>query len=116
MDYEKLIKKEFKFLKKYGFKTYNYTMNFEIEFIFSKGNISVGINFVEYNNNQTVGCGVTVAGKSENLLHNTIFAAEKTRALKERILHNSLSAEEQIKAYAQFIAQNIDKLLAPRLL
>ena len=31
MDYERLIKKEFKFLKELGFKIKNYTRNFEIE-------------------------------------------------------------------------------------
>ena len=109
MDYEKLIKKEFKFLKKYGFKIANYSRNFEIEIDFSYRDISIGLNFVDHDN-QAVGCGIKVGNKSENLLRNTMFDIGETAKLKE-LISDSASAEEQIKIYAQFILQNIDRLL-----
>lgn len=110
MDYERLIKKEFKFLKKFGFKIKNYTRNFEIDFNFFKEEVSIVINYVSYNN-EVVGCGIRVADKNENLLRNTIFDKDKTDELNKLILKNIGSAKEQIKIYAQFISQNIGGLL-----
>ena len=110
MDYERLIKKEFHFLKKYGFKIKNYTLNFEIEIYFIKKEISIGINYVSYNN-EVVGCGIKVADEEENIVKNTIFDKDKTVELNELIAKNINSAEEQIKIYAQFLFQNIGNVL-----
>ena len=110
MDFERLIKKEFKFLKKLGFKIENNTICFEYEVYFIKDEIEIGINYVSYNN-QVVGCGIRVADKKENLLENTIFNKDKTAELNKLILKNIDSAEEQIKIYAQFISQNIGEIL-----
>ena len=110
MDYEKLVKKEFKFLKRLGFKLKNYTRNFEIEIDYLKDEISIGINYVSFNN-EVVGCGIQIANKSENLLKNTLFNKQNTDNLNKLILQNIHSAENQIKIYAQFIFQNIDEIL-----
>lgn len=110
MDYERLIKKEFKFLKKFGFRTKNYTRNFEIEIEFIRKHIGVGINYVSYGN-EIVGCGISVGDKTENLLKNTIFNKYKTAELNRLIAENISSAEAQIKIYAQFVLQNIGEIL-----
>lgn len=110
MNYERLIKREFKFLKSYGYKIKNYTRSFEIEIYFLKGNIEIGINYVGYNN-EAVDCGIRVADKNENLLKNTIFDKDKTYELKMLIRNNIDSAERQIKIYAKFISDNMFEIL-----
>lgn len=110
MDCERLVKKEFGFLKKLGFKVKNYTRNFEIEFDFFKEEVDITINYVGYNN-EVVDCGIKVADKKENLLKNTIFDKEKTEELRKLISENIGSAQEQIKIYARFISQNISGVL-----
>lgn len=110
IDYENLIKKEFKFLKKLGFKVKNCTVNFEYEMYFIKDKIEIAINYVSYNN-QVVGCGIKIGDKDENLLKNTIFDKKETDILNQRIFQNIQQAEEQIKIYAQFILQNINTIL-----
>ena len=110
MNYEKLIKSEFNFLKKRGFKIKNYTRNFEIEFNFQKTDAIISINYVDYNNS-VVGCGIEKGDKKENILKSTFFDEANLSMLNDKIATHINSAEDQIKIYSQFLAENVDKIM-----
>ena len=110
MDYERLIKKEFCFLLKYGFIRKNYTRNFEVEIYFVKDSLSIGINYVSYNNS-IVGCGIEKKHIKENILQSNMFSYDQLIELNNLISTNIDDAEEQIKIYAKFISENIGQIL-----
>lgn len=131
MNYERLIKKEFKFLEKMNFGVKNNTFGPDVYISYLNFYKDICINISVYEGVKcsiedtkpkksiAVTCSIESITPNEyiintskkNILNNTVFNKEKTVKLNEEILKNINSVEEQIKIYAQFIFENIGEII-----
>lgn len=107
----RLIKKEFKFLKKYGFKQEVYSKNTDYEIILSRDNLKIEINYY-------LGCLTDKISNINDLFSNTKFIiniAISHNRIKENIFNCSLFDKlilEKLEAEIKMIdINNVEQIL-----
>ena len=126
---EKLIERKFYFLTSHGFTTKNSLIRCEVEFYYSNDCYEINVSHYpgiddNYHHKNIVSVAIEGIGlkerplyeilknlpERENLLNcDRLFGKEKLDALKLQL--SEKKASDQIAIYADFISENIEKLL-----
>ena len=110
INYHKLIKKSFAFLKKLGFKYEEYQKGPDLEIVYSYQDIIIEICYYygvdeNYNSGYFLDIIISKKGFRENLLKSiNVFGREKI--LEFSNILNSANMKNKIGLYAQFIMDN----------
>ena len=115
INYHKLIKKSFEFLKKLGFDYQEYQKGPDLEIVYSYQDVIIEISYYygidkNYNSGYFLDVIISKNGFRENLLKSTsVFGQEKILELSNAL--NSTNIKNKISLYAQFIMDNSSLLL-----
>ena len=115
VNYHKLIKKNFKFLKDLGFKFVEYQNGPDLETVFTYQDVIIELHYYygvddKYNKDYYFDVVISKKGIRENLLKSiVIFGQEKIQDLVNKLV--SANMENKIILYSQFIMNNYLLLL-----
>ena len=115
VNYHKLIKKNFKFLKDLGFKFEEYQNGPDLETVFTYQDVIIELHYYygvddKYNKDYYFDVVISKKGIRENLLKSiVIFGQEKIQDLVNKLV--SANMENKIILYSQFIMNNYLLLL-----
>lgn len=110
VNYHKLIKKSFKFLKELGFKYEEYQRGPDLEIVYTYQEVIIEINYYygiddKHNKNYYFDVIISKKGIRENLLKSiVIFGQEKIQELVRKL--KSANMKNKISLYRQFIMNN----------